>query len=207
MPPKDNSTVTVTSSNDVVPLSPPLALTNNVLEVTSLNANAGQPARLSNLGYSNVVTNTNACSQNAVANQQAHSQLALSILGSTTGRVQSLTPLEARSSVDVLTNDEVAQTLADLGSVLAAFGAPRRPHRPGRLRHELDEMIRLLSRILKTISGDARISGDGTAENPYTAQKGPIFVQAAITLGFLVPPDQLNFAPAPNNGVRVNSES
>lgn len=206
MPPKDNSSVTVTSTDDAPPLPPVLAQTNNVLEITSLNANAGHPARLSNLGYSNVVTNTNTGSQNAVANQQAHSQLALSILGSTTGRVQALTPLEARSSVDVLTNDEVAQSLADLGAVLAAFGAPRRP-RPGPIRRELDELIRILGKIFHTISGDARISGDGTAKNPYSATQGPIFVQAPITLGFLVPPDQLNFAAAPNDGVRIENGS
>ena len=79
------------------------------------------PAMLSNLMYSNVIANTNLSQQNAVANQQAMNELGISVTGKTVNVVSNLGPVEARSAVDVLTNNELQQTIADLKATLAAF--------------------------------------------------------------------------------------
>lgn len=94
--------------------------------IGNLKAIAEQPAMISNLAYGNTVANTNLSQQNAVANQQAMNELGVAITGRTVARVGNLGPLEARSAVDVLTNDELAQTLADLKSTLQAFTPTRR---------------------------------------------------------------------------------
>lgn len=93
----------------------------SAVAVTNLKAIAEQPAMLSNLAYSNVVVNTNLSQQNAVANQQAMNELGISIVAKATNTVSNLGPLEARSAVDVLTNDELAQTIADLKAAVQAF--------------------------------------------------------------------------------------
>ncbi len=82
---------------------------------------AGTTAMLSNLMYSNVMANINLSQQNAVANQQAMNELGISVTGKTVNLVSNLGPLEARSAVDVLSNNELAQTIADLKATIAAF--------------------------------------------------------------------------------------
>ena len=81
--------------------------------IGNLKAISEQPAMLSNLAYSNTVATTNLSQQNAVANQQSMNELGVAVTGSTVSKVQNLGPLEARSAVDILTNDELAQTIAD----------------------------------------------------------------------------------------------
>lgn len=80
-----------------------------------------QPAMFSNLLFSNVVATTNLSSQNAVANQQSMNELNISVTAKSTNAVSDLGPLEARSAVDILSNNEVAQTIADLKASLQAF--------------------------------------------------------------------------------------
>jgi len=92
-----------------------------VIGITNLKSVGEQPAMLSNLAYSNAIANTNLSQQNAVANQQAMNELGISIVGKTVNKASDLGPLEARSAVDVLSNNELAQTIADLKSTLAAF--------------------------------------------------------------------------------------
>jgi len=104
-------------------LPPALGETVTVIGVSNLKSVAEQPAMLSNLSFSNTVTNTNLSQQNAVSNQQAMNELGISILGKTVNKVSDLGPLEARSAVDVLTNNELAQTIADLKASLEAFAA------------------------------------------------------------------------------------
>lgn len=104
-------------------LPPSLGETVTVIGVTNLKSVGEQPAMLSNLAYSNTVSNTNLSHQNAVSNQQAMNELAISVVGKTVNKVSDLGPLEARSAVDILTNDEVAQTIADLKATLQAFAA------------------------------------------------------------------------------------
>jgi len=167
-------------------LDPSLVALNGVLAVTSLNSNAGQPARLTNLTQSNIVANVNRSAQNAVSNQQAHSQLALTVLGKAVNNVQNLGPLETRASLDALTQNTLAQELADLSAVIAALGgggigpAPA-PRWPAIIR----ALLQLAREIDRIIAGNARLTGNGTYEDPYVVASGSRFyVKAPITLAF-----------------------
>src|SRR5262249_7669792 len=162
--------------------NPSLEQTNQVLELTSLNSNAGQPARLANLNYSNIVANTNRSAQNAVANQQAHAQVALSVTGKTANKVQNLGPLEARGSVDVLTSNALADTIASLKSAIAAFlagggggsgGGGGGGSGTSALRHGLSSFYHELERIKKH---NDRLQGSGTLFDPYViTDGGPLY--------------------------------
>lgn len=89
--------------------------------IANLKSVAEQPAMLSNLAYANLVNNVNLSQQNSVSNQQAMNELGIAITGKTVNLVSNLGPLEARSAVDVLSNNELAQTIADLKATLQAF--------------------------------------------------------------------------------------
>jgi hypothetical protein len=102
-------------------LSQSLIDTASVIGITNLKSVGEQPAMLSNLAYSNTVANTNLSQQNAVANQQAMNELGISIVGKTVNNIANLGPLEARSAVDILSNNELAQTIADLKATTQAF--------------------------------------------------------------------------------------
>ncbi|MBN2069311.1 MAG: RebB family R body protein [Opitutales bacterium] len=102
-------------------LPPSLGETVTVIGVSNLKSVAEQPAMLSNLSFSNTVANTNLSQQNAVANQQAMNELGVSILGKTVNKVSDLGPLEARSAVDILTNNELAQDMASLKASIQMF--------------------------------------------------------------------------------------
>lgn len=99
----------------------PLNETATVVAIANLKSIAEQPAMLSNLAYSNAVANTNLSQQNAVANQQAMNELGISIVGKTVNKVSDLGPLEARSAVDVLTDNALADEIASLRATIAAF--------------------------------------------------------------------------------------
>ncbi|GLQ98829.1 hypothetical protein [Dyella mobilis] len=87
----------------------------------NLKAISEQPALLSNLAYNNAVASNNLGQQNAVANQQAGNEMGLSLVANATNTISNLGPLASRSAVDVLTNNELAQTIADLKSAVQAF--------------------------------------------------------------------------------------
>jgi hypothetical protein len=93
----------------------------SAVAIGNLKAISEQPAMFSNLAYSNTVANTNLSQQNAVANQQAMNELGISIVAKASNTISNLGPLEARSAVDILTNDELAQTIADMKATLQAF--------------------------------------------------------------------------------------
>lgn len=95
----------------------------SAIAITNLKAVAEQPSMLSNLAYSNAVATSNISQQNAVAHQQAMNELSISILAKATNTISNLGPLEARSAVEILTNDELAQTIADLKAAAQAFTA------------------------------------------------------------------------------------
>ncbi len=99
----------------------------DAVTVGNLKTVGEQPAMLSNLAYANLVANTNLAQQNAVANQQAMNELGIAVLGKAVNTVSNLGPLEARSAVDVLTNNELAQTIADLKATVQAFKASDKP--------------------------------------------------------------------------------
>lgn len=101
------------------------SLPNEIVESIAIgNAKAigEQPAMLSNLAYANTVANTNLSQQNAVANQQAMNELGIAVTGKAVNIVANLGPLEARSATEILTNNELAQTIADLKATLSSFG-------------------------------------------------------------------------------------
>lgn len=89
---------------------------------------AEQAAMLTNLAYSNAVTSRDIGGKAQLANQDAQNKLRISILANAVNRVQDNHALQARSAVDVLTNNELAQAIADLKATLAAFSGKK----PGR---------------------------------------------------------------------------
>lgn len=89
--------------------------------IGNLKAISEQPALLSNLAYSNAIANTNLSQQNAVASQQAMNELGLAVTAKSVNTVGNLGPVEARSAVDILTNNELAAAIADLKATLEAF--------------------------------------------------------------------------------------
>jgi hypothetical protein len=109
-------------SDNIPPvLSPSLAEAETILAISSLKSIAEQPAMLSNLAYANLVANTNLSQQNAVANQQAMNELGISIVGKTVNTVSNLGPLEARSAVDILTDNALSDEIASLRAVVQSF--------------------------------------------------------------------------------------
>jgi len=97
---------------------------NSVIEAVAISgmlAESTQPAMLSNLAYSNTVANTNLSGQNAVANQQSLNQVGASILGKTVNMLNSLGPLEAKSSSVILTGNTIAEQVGALKASMQAF--------------------------------------------------------------------------------------
>jgi len=92
------------------------------IDQITLKAIGEQPAMLSNLAYANLIANTNLSQQNAVSNQQAMNELGIAVTGKSVNIVSNLGPMEARSAVDILTNNELAQTIADLKATIQGFG-------------------------------------------------------------------------------------
>lgn len=122
--------------------------------IGNLKAISEHPAMLSNLAYSNVVSTTNLGQQNAIANQQAVGELGISITAKGSNTISNLDPLTARSAVDILTNNELAQTIADLKSVVNAFGSE-----PGKkIRSEwFAEIIKLIELGIRVEDGQLQV--------------------------------------------------
>ncbi|HEY8880575.1 MAG TPA: hypothetical protein VIN03_23595 [Roseateles sp.] len=131
----------------------------SAVAIGNLKAISEQPAMLSNLAFANIVASNNLGQQNAVSNQRSVGELGLSTLANGTNTVSNLDPLEARSAVDVLSNDELAQTIADLKSTLAAFAGPPQavpgPH--GRPRSLWQWLMELLQRGVRVDANGALI--------------------------------------------------
>ena len=73
-----------------------------------------QPAVLSNLAYSNSVFSNDLSFKGQTANQNAQNKLRFSILSNAVNRIQNPQPKASRAAVNVLTNNELAMTIADL---------------------------------------------------------------------------------------------
>lgn len=218
-PPRSNpgSAVEISTTTNPAPAPQPTArlfnrslrATNEVLATTSLNANAGAPAQLANLNYANSVSNTNRGAQNAVANQQAHAQLALTITGKTTGKVSAPGATVARASVDVLTDNALADEIAGLSAAVQAFPSDHGLPGPGPSGRRQRIATDFLSQLFKVLLGNQRVQGSGTLSDPYTLKEGPLFVRAPITLGFpKANAGNIKFTPAtdPNGpGVQISS--
>jgi DNA-binding transcriptional MocR family regulator len=156
----------------------------DVLDLTSLHTNAGQPARVSNLSHENITATVNRGAQNAVANQQAHAQLNLALVGKIANRLQNLQPITARSSVEILTDNDLAEAIAALkAAVVSLDGGSSVIPVPGfdwaRL---LQALRRLLAEIIEIEKVNERLTGDGSLEHPYHGS--PLYATASVTLGF-----------------------
>ncbi|MBP0030915.1 hypothetical protein [Roseofilum sp. Guam] len=98
----------------------PSALPGDIREsiaISNAKSVAEQPALLANLAFANVVANTNLSQQNALSNQQAMNQLAMTVTAKAVNKVSDLTPLEALAVNKLYTGNDVAQQLADLRAV------------------------------------------------------------------------------------------
>ncbi|MDB9516058.1 RebB family R body protein [Roseofilum reptotaenium CS-1145] len=98
----------------------PSALPGDIREsiaIANAKSVAEQPALLANLAFANVVANTNLSQQNALSNQQAMNQLAMTVTAKAVNKVSDLTPLEALAVNKLYTGNDVAQQLADLRAV------------------------------------------------------------------------------------------
>ncbi|MBS0587216.1 MAG: R body protein [Proteobacteria bacterium] len=76
---------------------------------------------LSNLAYSNVISSNDLSTKNLVSNQDAQNKLRLLILSKAVNQIQNNQPLQARSAMDMLTNNELAQTVTDLKAIVTTF--------------------------------------------------------------------------------------
>jgi hypothetical protein len=139
----------------------------------NLKAISEQPALLSNLAYSNAVSTNNIGQQNAVSNQQAGNELGVPLVANAVNAVSNFGPLASRSAVDVLTNNELAQAIADLKSVVEAFADPSGagPHhrRLGDLVLRIDEHGRLVIVPLSRRELEIVIPGKFTREHVEVA--------------------------------------
>ena len=85
--------------------------------IANLKCISEQPAMLSNMAYSNMVSTTNISQQNAVSNQQSLNELGVTVLGKAVNTVANIDPMEGRSATYVLTGNEVADNVSDMGAV------------------------------------------------------------------------------------------
>ena len=84
------------------------------IAIGNVKSVAEQPSMLSNLTFSNTITNTNLSQQNAVSQQQAMNQLTTTVTGKVVNLIANLTPLEAVATVKLDTGNDLAQQIADL---------------------------------------------------------------------------------------------
>ncbi|HEY4093563.1 MAG TPA: hypothetical protein VGN46_18805 [Luteibacter sp.] len=140
----------------------------NAVATGNLKTISEQPALISNLAFANVVSSSNLGQQNAVSNQQAGNEITVPLVAKAVSTVSDPGPMEARSAVDVLTNDELAQSIADLKSVVEAFATGGGGHRHRRLRDlelSIDEAGRLVIVVLNGDMPEIFVPGRFTRES------------------------------------------
>lgn len=89
--------------------------------IGNLKSISEQPAMLSNLAYSNSISNVNLAQQNAVSNQQAQNEVGISVTGKTIQILTTLGPLESKCSNEILTGNIMAEQISNLKATLEAF--------------------------------------------------------------------------------------
>lgn len=120
----------------------------SAVAIGNLKAISEQPAMLSNLAFANTVSSTNLGQQNAVQSQRSVSELGISTLARGTNTVSNLDPMHARAAVEVLTNNELAQTIADLKGTVEAFSAaPPGPDGHGRRPPDIWKLLKELMKL------------------------------------------------------------
>jgi hypothetical protein len=142
----------------------------NAVATGNLKAISEQPALLSNLAFANVVSSTNLGHQNAVSHQDAGQRITVPLVAKAVSTVSDPGPLEARSAVDVLSNNELAQSIADLKSVVEAFaggkgGGQRHLHRTRDIEVVIDEHGRLRIVLLSGELPEIFVPGAFTRES------------------------------------------
>jgi hypothetical protein len=93
------------------------------IAIGNVKSVAEQPSMLSNLAYANLIANVNLAGQNAVSNQQAMNQLALTVTGKVVNLVANLSPMEAVAVVKLDTGNDIAEQISDLKAAVGASGA------------------------------------------------------------------------------------
>ena len=114
-------TITVTAAGNVLG-DGTSALPDDIREsiaIANVKTVAEQPAILSNLSFANLLANVNLSQQNAVANQQAMNQVALTVTGKAVNRIADLSPMEAVAVVKLDTGNDLAQQISDLKAATA----------------------------------------------------------------------------------------
>ena len=98
---------------------------NPVIEAVALTglATAQQASAVSDLAFSNQVSSTGMAARSQVANQDAMNRLHHGILSKAVASVQAPGPVTARSAVDMLSSNALAQEIADLKAAVAAFAS------------------------------------------------------------------------------------
>ncbi|TQV76435.1 R body protein [Aliikangiella marina] len=86
--------------------------------INILKTIAEQSSMLSNLAMSNLINNNNRSQQNTLQNQSSINQVFISTTSNSVNLVNNLSPSEARCATDVTSNNEVAQSIADLSAAL-----------------------------------------------------------------------------------------
>ncbi|MDB9516059.1 RebB family R body protein [Roseofilum reptotaenium CS-1145] len=79
------------------------------IAISNAKSVAEQPAMLANLAFANLVANTNLSQQNAVSNQQAMNQLAMSITAKVINKISDLNSVEAVGVKQLDTGDNESQ--------------------------------------------------------------------------------------------------
>ncbi|MBP0030916.1 RebB family R body protein [Roseofilum sp. Guam] len=79
------------------------------IAISNAKSVAEQPAMLANLAFANLVANTNLSQQNAVSNQQAMNQLAMSITAKVINKISDLNSVEAVGVKQLDTGNDESQ--------------------------------------------------------------------------------------------------
>ncbi len=169
-------------------LPPSLGEITSAINATGLESGAGQSSRSANIALGNTVVSTNLSHQNAVSNQQRLNQTRLATLGKAVNRVGNLQPIASRSAVDVLSNNSLAELIADLKAVLEAFS-------PASGRSSRSSFIGRALKVLEAyIARQESFSGDGSFDNPLKINSAnpQLFLTLPFQLGFKgLSPDQV----------------
>ena len=107
--------------------APEKVLPDEIIESTAISSLASiseQPAMLSNMAYSDTITNGNLSEQNAVANQQSMNEVGVAVTDKQVNLLSTLGPLESKSSLEILTGNALAESIADLKAIIKGFSTP-----------------------------------------------------------------------------------
>ncbi len=85
--------------------------------IANVKSVAEQAAMLSNLSFSNLLTNNNLSQQNAVSFQQSTNQVAVTVTAKAVNRISNTNPMEALAVRKLLKSNDLDSQIADLRAV------------------------------------------------------------------------------------------